>query len=97
MGLFLNKVSPVFNENSCHSRSSGIFPSPSLEKRGRGDFMENRFIQKSPSIPLCQRGKIKEGFRTSRNDNKGKTVCKGIGSIYWKPKVLNNKDRWTDF
>jgi len=84
MGLFLNKVSPVFNEISCHSRSSGIFLTPSLEKRGRGDFMEKK-------------GKMKEGFWTSRNDNKGKTVCKGIGSIYWKPKVLNNKDRWTDF
>jgi len=31
---------------------------PSLEKRGMGRFMENRFIQKIPLNPLCQRGKM---------------------------------------
>jgi hypothetical protein len=39
----------------CHSGLSRILLNPSLEKRGRGDFMENRLIQK---IPLCQRGKM---------------------------------------
>src|SRR4030042_4244748 len=52
--------------SACHSGLSRILLTP-LWKRGvRGDLWRIDLFKKSPSIPLCQRGKMKEeGFPTS--------------------------------